>query len=83
MIFFFIKPIHVDPRFGLSVGAFFAAFGNNIFIGTLPPQSDRIMLAQIVNSISLGTIFLTLVQSAIALYILDIPGLLIVRTGGC
>jgi hypothetical protein len=74
-IVFFIKPIHVDPRFGLGIGAVFAAVGNNIFVGTLLPQSDRITLTDMVNATGLATIFLTLVQSAISLYIEDTMGL--------
>jgi len=73
-IAFLIKPIHVDPRFGLGVGAFFAAIGNNIFIGTILPQAERVSLAGMVNGIGLVTIFLTLVQSAISLYIFDTMG---------
>lgn len=71
---FFIKPIHVDPRFGLGVGAFFAGVGNNIFVGTMLPQTEGISLTNMVNAIGLGTIFLTLVQSTISLYILDTMG---------
>jgi hypothetical protein len=71
---FFIKPIHVEPRFGLGVGAFFAAVGNNIFVGTILPQAEHVTLAGLVNGIGLVTIFLTLVQSAISLYILDTMG---------
>jgi hypothetical protein len=41
LIVFFIKPIHVDPRFGLGVGAFFAAVGNNIFVGSMLPPAHR------------------------------------------
>ena len=74
LIVFFIKPIHVDPRFGLSIGALFAAVGNNIFVGSLLPQAEGITLAAMVNAIGLATIFLTLVQSAISLYIEDTMG---------
>jgi hypothetical protein len=73
-IVFFIKPIHVDPRFGLSVGAFFAAVGNNIYVSSQMPQSDRVTLTAMVNLIGLVTIFLTIVQSAISLYMLDTMG---------
>lgn len=68
---FFIKPIHVDPRFGLGVGAFFAAIGNNIYIGSILPYAQRLGLPDMVNAIGLGTIFLTLVQSTASLYIFD------------
>jgi len=70
-IVFFIKPIHVDPRFGLGVGAFFAAVGNLIYIGSLLPRASGLTLTDMVNAIGLATIFLTLVQSAISLYIFD------------
>jgi len=73
-IVFFIKPIHVDPRFGLGVGALFATVGNNIFVGTMLPPAERISLIGMVNAIGLATIFLTLVQSTISLYILDTMG---------
>jgi hypothetical protein len=73
-IVFFIKPIHVDPRFGLAVGAFFACVGNNIFVGTVLPPAEGITLSSMVNGIGLATIFLTLVQSAISLYIEDTMG---------
>ena len=73
-IVFFIKPIHVDPRFGLGVGAVFAAVGNNIFVGTMLPLAGGITLTAMVNAIGLATIFLTLVQSTISLYIEDTMG---------
>lgn len=71
LLVFFIKPIHVDPRFGLGVGAFFAAIGNNIFLSTLLPQADRLTLATLVNFVGLLTIFLTLIQSTISLHLYD------------
>jgi hypothetical protein len=71
---FFIKPIHVDPRFGLGIGAFFAAVGNNIYIGSVLPYSSQISLASMINAVGLFTIFLTLVQSTISLYIFDTKG---------
>lgn len=74
LIVFFIKPIHVDPRFGLGVGAFFAAVGNIIYIGSLLPRAEGFTLTDMVNAIGLATIFLTLVQSAISLYIFDTMG---------
>ena len=73
-IVFFIKPIHVDPRFGLGVGALFAAVGNNIFVGSMLPSAEGITLTAMVNAIGLATIFLTLVQSTISLYIEDTMG---------
>jgi hypothetical protein len=74
LIVFFIKPTHVDPRFGLGVGALFAAVGNNIFVGTLLPPAESFTLTAMVNAFGLATIFLTLVQSTISLYLLDSLG---------
>lgn len=74
LLVFFIKPTHVDPRFGLGVGAFFAAVGSNAAIVSGLPQVDRVTLVNIVNGLGLLTVFLTLVQSTISLYIFDTLG---------
>lgn len=74
LIALYIKPIHVDCRFGLPVGGFFASVGNNIFIATLLPQADRLTLTDMINTVSLYTIFLILAQSVISLYIFDSMG---------
>jgi hypothetical protein len=71
----FIKPVHVDPRFGLGAGAVFAAVGNFFVTASLLPRAQQITLADMINVIALITIFLTLVQSAISLYLYDSLGL--------
>lgn len=74
-IAFYIKPIHVDPRFGLGVGALFAAIGNSIYVGPLLPRAGEVTLTDMINLVGLITIFLTLVQSTISLYLFDTLGL--------
>jgi hypothetical protein len=74
LIALFIRPLNLDCRFGLPVGGFFAAVGNNIFVGTLMPHSDRLTLADMVNATGLFTIFLILVQSVISLHICETTG---------
>lgn len=74
LITLYIKPIHIDCRFGLPVGGFFAAVANNVFVATLLPVADRLTLSDMVNRASLLTIFLVLVQSVISLYIFDTMG---------
>ncbi|MBI4522294.1 MAG: hypothetical protein HY695_00605 [Deltaproteobacteria bacterium] len=74
LVAFFIKPIHVDPRFGLGVGAVFAAIGNVIYIGAFLPRADQVTLTDMVNGTGLVTIFLSLVQSTVSLYIFDTKG---------
>jgi hypothetical protein len=72
---FFIKPTDVDPRFGLSVGAFFAAVANTYVVASLLPDSGAMTLTDMVNGIGMGVIFLTLLQSTISLYLYDRRGL--------
>jgi len=74
LLVFFIKPVHVDPRFGLGVGGFFAAVGSNIAISAALPSVDRVTLVNMINGVGLATIFLTLVESTISLYIFDTMG---------
>jgi hypothetical protein len=74
MLVFFIKPTHVDPRFGLPVGAAFTAVANIIANAQLLPRADELVLSDMVNAVGLATIFLTLVQSAISLYFFDTRG---------
>jgi hypothetical protein len=73
-IAFFVKPLHVNPRFGLPVGAFFAAVSNNVYVSTLLPPSDQLTLVDMVNAVGLLSIFFVTVQSAVSLYILDTLG---------
>ena len=74
LLVFFIKPTHVDPRFGLPVGAAFTAVANIIAIGALLPRSEGFILSDMTNVVGLATIFLTLVQSTISLYFFDTLG---------
>ena len=68
---FFIKPTHVDPRFGLGVGAFFAAAANAYVTSSLIPDTGVMTLADIINGVALVTIFLTVVQSIVSLHVFD------------
>jgi len=74
LIALYIKPTHVDCRFGLPVGGFFASVSNNIFLGTLLPSADRLTLTDMINTVSLLTIFFVLTQSVISLHIFDTKG---------
>ncbi len=71
---FFIKPTDVDPRFGLAVGAVFAAMANAYITSGLIPPTGVMTLADVVNGVGLTVIFLSLVESAISLYVYDILG---------
>jgi hypothetical protein len=71
MIAFFIRPIHVDPRFGIPLGAFFAIVANNIFISSILPPTEKTTLTGMVNAVALATIFVVLAQSAVSLHLAD------------
>ena len=69
---FFIRPIEVDPRFGLGVGALFAAVANAYVVSTLVPDTGVLALADIVNGIGIATILITVIQSTISLYLFSV-----------
>jgi hypothetical protein len=69
---FFIKPIDVDPRFGLGVGALFAAVANSYIISSLLPPSGGLVMADSINAFGITVIFLTVIQSILSLYLFEI-----------
>jgi len=70
----FIRPIEVDPRFGLGVGALFAAVANAYVISSLVPDTGVLALADIINGVGIATILLTVVQSTISLWLFSVKG---------
>jgi hypothetical protein len=74
MLAFFIKPTDVDPRFGLGVGALFAAIANTYITASLVPDTGVMTLADMINDVSILIIFLTLLESTISLYLYDRKG---------
>ena len=71
---FFIKPTDVDPRFGLGVGALFAAVANSYITSSMLPNTGVMSLADILNIMGTITILLTLIVSTISLYLYDHRG---------
>jgi len=69
---FFIKPTDVDPRFGLGVGALFAASATAYVISSALPPSGGMVLADLVNALGILVIFLTVMESILSLYLYDI-----------
>jgi hypothetical protein len=74
MLAFFIKPTDVDPRFGLGVGALGAVIVNTYVTSSLVPDTGVMTLADLVNIVGIVTIFLSLLQSAISLYLYERKG---------
>lgn len=74
----FIKPTHVDPRFGLGVGGLFAVVANAYFVGSLVPETNEFSLADVINLLGIVAILLSLTQSTLSLHVyetLDRPDL--------
>lgn len=70
----FLLPTDLDPRFGLGVGALFAAVANSYVVGTLVPDTGEFSLADMVNLLGIVTILITLVESTVSLYLYDRRG---------
>jgi hypothetical protein len=71
LLAFFIRPTDVDPRFGLGLGALGAVIVNTYVTSSLVPDTGVMTLADIVNHVGIVTIFLSLLQSAISLYLYE------------
>jgi hypothetical protein len=64
---FFIRPTDLDPRFGLGVGAIFAAIASAYVISAELPETQEMTLADLMNGLAILYIFLSLVVSTISL----------------
>ena len=62
-----IDPIDLDPRFGLGVGAIFAAIASAYVISSALPETNQYTLADKMNMLAVGVIFLSIVQSVFSL----------------
>ena len=70
---FFLKPTY-GSRFGLGVGALFAAVANTYVNSQLVPKKGVITLADMVNLVGIMTIGLSILQSTISVYLYDTEG---------
>jgi hypothetical protein len=68
LLTFFVKP-NYTPRFSVGVGAFFAAVAAGYITARQLPNTEIVTLRDIVIGVGLLTIFLTLVHSAMALFL--------------
>jgi len=66
---FFIDPVEVDPRFGLSVGGLFAAVGNKYIVDSILPQSTTFTLVDKLHILTYVYLLLCIVLSVISLRI--------------
>ena len=66
-IAFAIRPVDVDPRFGLPVGALFAVAASAFVVASSVPDSGVLTVADQMHMLAMLFIFGVLVQSAISL----------------
>jgi hypothetical protein len=68
---FFIRPIYVDPRFGLSIGGLFAAVGNKYVVDANIPENISFTLVDKIHDVTFVFILLSLVFSVVSLRLHD------------
>lgn len=68
---FFIKPIDIDPRFGLCVGGIFAAIGNKYIVDNIVPSTNKFNLLDDLHTLTFFYIFLIVIMSIISLNIYE------------
>ncbi|MBI4412582.1 MAG: hypothetical protein HY541_08875 [Deltaproteobacteria bacterium] len=64
---FAIKPTDLDPRFGLGIGAIFAAVASEYVITSSLPDTNLITMADKLHILAIVFIFLSLLESTISL----------------
>lgn len=66
---FFIKPIYVDPRFGLCVGGLFTTISNKYIVDSIVPTNHEFTMLDWIHTLTLLTIFIII---GISLYSLNV-----------
>jgi hypothetical protein len=64
---FFIKPIDLDPRFGLGIGGIFAVVASNFVLSSMLPETHEITMGEALLLLTICGIFIALLQSVISL----------------
>ncbi len=67
MLTFFVNPSDLDPRFGLPVGAIFAAIASQYVISSALPQNQKLTLVDILHDVSFIYIFICILVSTLSL----------------
>lgn len=74
LMVFFIKPINVDPRFGLCVGGLFAAVGNKYVVESTVSTVSSNTLIDTLHNLTFVSILVVIFISIISLYIFEKGG---------
>jgi hypothetical protein len=67
----FIKPVNVDPRFGLPVGAIFAAMANQYIVSSVLPDSATVTSADIAGMATIVVILIGVAESVASLWLYE------------
>jgi hypothetical protein len=67
----FIKPVNVDPRFGLPVGAIFAAMANQYIVASVLPDSATVTSADIAGMATIIVILIGVAESVGSLWLYE------------
>ena len=67
----FIKPINVDPRFGLGVGAIFAAMANQYIVTSALPETATVTSADIIGMATIVVILVGVAESVGSLWLFE------------
>ena len=66
---FFMRPVNVDPRFGVGVGALFGAIASQYVVANALPDSNVITLADQMHLMAFLFIITSVTQSTLALWL--------------
>jgi len=68
---FFIPPHRIDPRFGVGVGAIFAAIASEYIVTQSLPDTNIVTLADKLHVLAFAFIFASIVESTFSLYLVE------------
>lgn len=68
---FFIPPHRIDPRFGVGVGAIFAAIASEYIVTQSLPDTNIVTLADKLHVLAFAFIFASIVESTLSLYLVE------------
>ncbi|MDX2303440.1 MAG: hypothetical protein NW226_11600 [Microscillaceae bacterium] len=69
LLVYFIEPIQIDSRVGLSVGSLFAAVGNKYIVDSILPETINFTLVDKVHLLTFFLIFIALTVSVVSFYL--------------
>ncbi len=68
---FFVRANNTDPRFGLGVGALFAAIGNKYIVESIVPSTSEVSMLDNLHNLTFVYIFLIIVAAVVSLHLYE------------